>query len=214
MFFFTYLILQGCRPPSAPSAITRRSGAEEVITIIERQDVDPKADAIVTVAREYLGATRLYVETHAYRNDCSGFIEAIFAAVDIPYRGSVAQLYDIAAEEGLWHQRRIPSPGDLAFFDFTHDRNENGLVDDYMTHVAVVESVDLETGDLQLIHYAGGKVGRTYMNLRSPSLRQADDGHRVNSTLRLDRNYDAPGARMLTGELWAGFGSMWRGSTR
>ena len=39
------------------------------------------------------------------------------------------------------HHRKVPRPGDLAFFDDTYDANHDGRTNDPLTHVAVVLSV-------------------------------------------------------------------------
>lgn len=115
-------------------------------------------------------------------------------------------MYDLARREGLLHKRKLPSPGDIAFFDDTYDRNHNRRRDDDLTHVAIVESVDSD-GTITLVHKGGRGVMRIEMNLRRPGERRDADGRELNDHLRATSDKD--GGPTLSGELWRAFGSLW-----
>ena len=73
-----------------------------------------------------------------FNPDCSGFVEAVYAAEGIPLRrlaqraapgetSGVAALWAAAGRYGSrWRGGEWPAPGDLVFFDDTWDRNGNG----------------------------------------------------------------------------------------
>ncbi len=170
-------------------------------------------DAIAAAAQSFLGHRTLVALGDVYRFDCSGFVQASLAKGGCLASGSSATLYEQARERGVLHRRHIPDPGDVAFFDDTYDRNRNGRVDDPLSHVAVVQSVDPD-GTIHLVHVGSGSVGTFIMNLRHPSVRKDDDGKRLNENLRYERRSDAPGTRHLASELWVGFASFWRAGRR
>jgi surface antigen len=115
-------------------------------------------------------------------------------------------MYELARREGLRHKRKVPSPGDIAFFDDTYDRNHNRRRDDDLTHVAVVESVASD-GTITLVHKGGRGVMRIEMNLRRPDERRDADGRELNDHLRASKDKD--GGPTLSGQLWRAFGSLW-----
>lgn len=121
-------------------------------------------------------------------------------------------LFDQAKQERVLHRRRIPSPGDIAFFDDTYDRNGNGRLDDPLSHVAVVESVD-QGGTITMVHIGSKGVARLMMNLRHPEDRTDTQGTVLNDYMRARSNGDSPRTRYLTGELWVAFASYWEAPT-
>ncbi len=158
----------------------------------------------------FLGAASLEVGGETFRHDCSGFVNAAYAATGRSLEGlNSAALYDAARSNGVFHRRKKPLPGDVAFFDNTHDRNGNRRLDDKLTHVAVVEKVD-DDGTITLVHKGGSGVTRIVMNLRHRRLDRDDDGRELNSHLRGKTQRDRRRTRYLAGQLWRGFGSLWR----
>ncbi len=157
---------------------------------------------IASAARRLVAARR---PPGGFRNDCSGFVSAILTSSGIPMDGNTAQLYDVANREGLLHHDPIPTIGDLAFFDNTHDRNENGAWDDARTHIAVV--VDVEPDGTILLAHHGSERALVRMNLLPEHIQQheGDDGRLYNSYLRRKSLSDGKWEINLTGELWAAF---------
>ena len=154
-----------------------------------------------------MGRYPLVCSGETYRYDCSGLVEAIYARAGRPVAGSTRELYERSIDLGVTHRNKRPSPGDLAFFDDTYDRNGNGRLDDDLSHVAVVESVD-DDGTITMVHKGSKGVVRLYMNLHTPDV-HSEDGEILNSYLRAQRQKDPRGTEYLAGELWRGFSSLW-----
>ncbi|MBM4391353.1 MAG: hypothetical protein FJ090_09545, partial [Deltaproteobacteria bacterium] len=163
---------------------------------------------IARAAASFVGDAQLRVDGESYRMDCSGLVEAALAKADLPRSGSSAMLRDEAAASGVLHHRRLPRPGDIAFFDDTYDRNDNGLLDDPLSHSAVVERV-FPDGTVEMVHVGSKGVVRLRMNLRHPARRENEAGDIINDYLRQSRKSDPPGTRYLAGELWNSFASFY-----
>ncbi len=173
------------------------------------QGPPPSARAIVSAAKNFVGDSKLSVAGTAYRYDCSGLVEAALASAHCPFKGSSAMLWEEAVRLGIAHHRRVPTPGDVAFFDDTYDRDGNGRLGDALTHVAVVESVD-GAGTVTLVHVGSAGVVRFQMNLRHPGDRDDAHGTRRNDYLRQQSAGDSGATRYLSGELWHGFASFYK----
>lgn len=159
------------------------------------------SDAAIAAAAEYY----LSHPMRGFRDDCSGFVCAAYSRAGFRIDGNTRSLWEEARVRKLTHRRKRPQVGDVAFFDQTYDRNGNGLLDDDLTHVAVVLAVDAD-GTIRMAH-GGSSRGRTelYMNLYRPHDRQDASGRILNDYLRVRRNSDPPATRYLAGELWRGF---------
>ena len=163
------------------------------------------------------GLAPFQVAGERYNPDCSGFVEAVYAAEGIRLRrilqaaapretSAVAAAWAAAGRWGRrWTDRgEWPAPGDLVFFDDTWDRNGNGRRDDPLTHLGVVEWVDPE-GTVTFLHRGGRGVARGHLDLTWPERARAADGRELNSALRVRRGPgdDAPA---MAGQLFVGFG--------
>lgn len=105
------------------------------------------------------------------RQDCSGFVTAIYERAGHPLQVSpesqkgttsmAEMLYRTAKADGRTHED-LPKPGDLVFY-----RDTFGKIDGRITHVAVVESV-AKDGTVTVIHNIGGRYRRSPMNLSDP----------------------------------------------
>ena len=114
--------------------------------------------------------------------------------------GNSRTLWSDAQKEGRVADQA--APGDLAFFDYTFDANANGRVDDELTHVAVVTSIE-DNGTVVMIHRGSNQIKELRMNLSRPAVRR--DGDRVlNDFLRAPSYGPADGPR-LAGQLFHGF---------
>ena len=159
-------------------------------------------NAIANSAQHYLA--------HAptgHRTDCSGFVEAVLTRAGVTHlAGSTSQLWELSVADGTVHRQLQPSVGDLAFFDNTYDRNQNGRLDDPLTHIAVVIAVDPD-GTITMAH-RGTHSGRSklHMNLFHPHHDRKGEA-RLNDALRWP-NPHAPGIPTLTGQLWRGFATV------
>lgn len=148
-------------------------------------------DRAVAAARSRLG--------ERFRGDCSAFVIAAWRTAGIvpPLGGGRSRSESLARGS-----RRVdaPRPGDLAFFHHTYDRNHDGRANDRFTHVALVEEVDGER--VTLLHRGARGIERIHMDLVHPS--DPDE----NDPVRVLRRRDAPGTRVLAGELFAGYGAV------
>lgn len=155
-----------------------------------------------------LDAADYYLRHRPTRDDCSGYVCAVFTRAGLPLRGDTRSLWQAARSLGATYDDPLPQVGDLAFFDNTYDRNRNGRWDDPLSHVAVVLSVD-DDGTITLAH-GGTSRGRTkmVMNLQQPGVHRTEDGKELNSYLRPRRRGDPRSWRYLSGELWRGFARM------
>jgi cell wall-associated NlpC family hydrolase len=187
----------GAASPTAPSP----SGSSEPATRPGR--TTDFQSRVVDAAEHYLDAA-----PKGFRNDCSGFVMAVFARAGLPIEGSTASIYEWAREHGYLNHHKVPHPGDLAFFDDTWDRNDNGRLDDELSHIAVVISVDPD-GTITLAH-AGTSHGRTtlHMNLEEASVHEDPSGKVVNDWLRAKNDDDPRKTEYLAGELWRAFATL------
>ncbi len=140
-----------------------------------------------------------------FRDDCSGFVMAVFDRAGNPLVGNSRSFWADAKASGAVHHRKRPRPGDVAFFDNTYDRNGNGKRDDALTHVAVVMEVH-DDGTILLAH-GGTSRGRAEltMNLKHPHDRLGPDGKVFNDWLRARRRGEPENGAYLSGELFKGF---------
>ncbi len=177
-------------------------------TRAERRRAQKESSAGQLVAKSVggmVGKSKVVVDGRTYRSDCSGLVEAAYARAGRTLAGSSADMYALAREMGVLHKKKIPAPGDVAFFDDTYDRNGNGRRDDELSHVAVVESVDAD-GTITLVHRGSSGIVRIRMNLKDPHVGRTEDGVVLNDGLRSGKQDGGP---RLTGELWRAFGSLW-----
>lgn len=173
-------------------------------------------DAVLEQARAHLGQTSVRVNGVSFRYDCSGFVRGLFSVLsvdlmslgaDYPNENGVGLIYRYVERHGENHRRRTPVVGELVYFDNTWDKNGNGLVDDTLTHVGVVEEVQPD-GTFVVIHRANRGIVRDFMNLERAGDRTDASGRELNGLLRPKSRRDPPGTPRLMGELFAGFGHL------
>lgn len=158
--------------------------------------------SVVSSARHYLSVTP------PGPPKCTTYVHHVFLKVGVDVDGAPADMWDRAITLGTTHHRSRPSPGDIVFFDQTFDRNGNHRLDDPLTHVGVVLSVD-EEGTITVAH--GGAThgtGTFRMNLEHPDTLKGPDGQTWNSNLRVQRASDPPGTKYLASALWRGFATV------
>lgn len=207
------LLLGACAPKIArmPGPLGSMGHDRDMVRIVveepehrrpARRRADPVSTEIASAARHYLD-----VSPRGFRDDCSGYVEAVFARAGLVLEGSTAMFYDLAKDKSALHHKKLPTPGDLAFFDDTYDRNHNGRLDDGLSHVAVV--IEVRDDGTILMGHGGTSRGRTTlrMNLDHPDEREDSSGEVLNDWLRVKRDSDPPGTEYLAGELWRGFAS-------
>lgn len=171
---------------------------------------------VLETARALVGERAVRVGGRTFRYDCSGFATGVYSVADVnlmslgaehPGANGVTLIRHYSDRFGELHERFVPSPGDLAYFDDTWDRNGNGRLDDPLTHVGVVESVDPD-GTIHIIHLVGRGIVRDPMNLMRPHDRYDERGKPLNAWLRAKGRRDTSDTPRLMGELFAGFGTV------
>jgi hypothetical protein len=169
----------------------------------------------VRVAKEsmnHLGEVLIDFNGKKYDFDCSGFIRFVFiqyAGVDLDKyivkqsRSKVEAYYNTFKIEVEGKLRIMP--GDLIFFDNTYDRNRNGVMDDELTHIALVIGYDRESGSIVFINKSKGKpVSLGYINFNYPDrdyVIKEGKNIQVNSYVRDDKL-----GKLLSTQAFRGFG--------
>lgn len=198
----------GAQPPPSP----RRGG---FLVDGERPKDSPAANRmrakVASAAKTVVGQRKVVVDGKSFRMDCSGVTRAIYARAGYPLGGTAANVFEndtsilfrLVRDNGSL-RRSDPLPGDLVFFDDTHDRNGDGLRNDALTHVGVVERV-LPNGTVIFVHRVGAGILRYRMNLSAPTTRRDAEGKTLNHYLR--RAHGGESAK-TTAQLFAGFGTV------
>lgn len=166
---------------------------------------------VASAAKTVVGQRKVVVDGKSFRMDCSGVTRAIYARAGYPLGGTAANVFEndtsilfrLVRDNGSL-RRSDPLPGDLVFFDDTHDRNGDGLRNDALTHVGVVERV-LPNGTVIFVHRVGAGILRYRMNLSAPTTRRDAEGKTLNHYLR--RAHGGESAK-TTAQLFAGFGTV------
>ncbi len=167
---------------------------------------------VVATARRLLGRTSVQWPGQHFPDDCSGLVLGVYASVGVPLTGSarpgdngVTAVWRWTSARGRLFRTGQPDPGDLVFFHDTYDRDHDGKLDDGLTHIALVESVDAD-GTVSIIHRVRRGVMRYRMNLERPGLRSDPGSGRVlNDWIR---GSSGTGRAVLTGQLFAVFGAV------
>jgi hypothetical protein len=176
--------------------------------------------SLASRARSMLAKPDFSVGDRTYRKDCSGLVFAVFSAENIPLekmissessnQSEVVRLYSALEKQGKIHRHKVPSIGDLVFFDNTYDRNGDGRMNDSLTHVGIVENVDAD-GTVSFIHHARQGVLRYKMNLFEPHLRKDPKTQKVlNHFVRVEFGKENHPQKSLSGELFHAFGTVTR----
>ena len=135
------------------------------------------------------------------RSDCSGLVMTVLHDVGVPIKGS-ARTYWADAVRDQRVREGEPAVGDLVFFDKTYDANRNGLVDDELTHMAIVTAIDAD-GTVRMVHWGSGWTSRLLLNTRHPN-QTRHNGKIINSFLRA-RHYGPKRGQRLASQLLRGF---------
>ena len=176
-----------------------------------RQSPDQIRALLARTAEDWIGRRDLDWKGRRFSNDCVGFVRLVYAAngIDVTAtslrRGDngVTAIYAYAQSQGLVH-RDAPRPGDLVFFHDTYDRNGNGVLDDGLTHVGIVD-FSYPDGTVEVIHRVSRGVVRYRMNADHP-LDRTRDGRVINDFLRRDKD----GHSVTAGTLFAAYGTVVR----
>ncbi len=123
-----------------------------------------------------------------------------------PKANGVRLIHNHISRHGKIHQGPAVRPGDLVFFDNTWDYNSDGIINDPLTHVGIVERQEPD-GTVVFISRVAGAIERYRMNLALPQVHKTEQGRILNDYIRRKDTGDQPDTGYLTGELFASFGS-------
>lgn len=171
--------------------------------------------SVVRTAAELIGARTILVDGRRIAYDCAGVTRAIFLSYGVDLYSSplvdrrmngVRRIHDHVRRFGRLHRGPAVQPGDVVFFDHTWDVNGDGRVNDPLTHVGVVERVELN-GTVVFISRVAEAIERYRMNLAYPHRHKTEDGQILNDYLRRRKSTDADGTGYLAAELFASYGT-------
>ncbi len=177
--------------------------------------VAERRHAIAKTAAKLVGAKTIKYKGRRIRYDCAGVTRAVYLANGIDLfknpdrdrRGNGTTLiYNHVRRYGRIHRGPKAHPGDLVFFNNTWDSNDDGRINDPLTHVGVVERVE-EDGTIVFISRVSRAIERYRINLTRPGLHKSGDGRLLNDFMRRKRPRDPGNTRYLTGQLFAAFGT-------
>lgn len=176
---------------------------------------DRRTQAIVRTAVGLVGATTIESQGRRIAYDCAGVTRAIYLAhgIDLcegsPTDGQVngvRLIHNHLRAHGRLHRGPLVQAGDLVFFDNTWDYNGDGLVNDPLTHVGIVELVEAD-GTIVFISRVAGAIERYRMNVAHPHIHRTTEGRLLNDYMRRKQRRDGKNTPYLTGELFAAFGT-------
>jgi hypothetical protein len=206
------MTLVGCATPAPHRTETSVS---RVNPCCQSPNSLPNGRDIARSATQFLGTKT--IESHGRRiaYDCAGVTRAIYlqhgidlyeSGVNEPTANGVRLIYTYVRQHGRLHQGPVAKPGDLVFFNNTWDRNGDGVSNDPLTHVGVVERVEKD-GTVVFISRVAEAVQRYRLNLALPHVHKTADGRVLNDYMRRKQPNDSDNIQRLTGELFAFFGT-------
>jgi hypothetical protein len=191
--------------------------------LIDRERIISKALEIETIKPKLVYRQRITLkqpltgDDMACTMDCSGFVSCVFKSANIggfdlltsnvEGENGVKIIYKALEKSKKIYRKKIPNVADFVFFDNTYDRNGNGTIDDELTHVGIVLSVN-DRGTITFIHSSvSGGVTRDYVNLYHPD-KETLNGNTINSKIRVQKDTDPPDTKYLAGTLIHAFGTV------
>jgi hypothetical protein len=171
--------------------------------------------AIVQTASKLVGATTIQANGKRIAYDCAGVTRSIFLehGIDLyesgapnPKANGVRLIHHHISRHGQFHSGPAVRPGDLVFFDNTWDYNGDGMANDPLTHVGIVERQERD-GTVIFISRVAGAIERYRMNLALPHVHRTAEGRILNDYIRRKDLGDSFDTAYLTGQLFAGFGT-------
>lgn len=206
IIFISLLLLTSCvHNPQYPPSISKAP----------RLSPSQQRKMIVKTAKSLLGRKPIIVNGVKYPFDCSGLVRAVYQSAGIDLYGEVHKypnlsgvklIYKYCEAHGSIKKTKTAKPGDIIFFDNTYDKNKDKKSDDKLTHVAIVEKASWGK-TITFIHVSSHSgIVRDKMNLNYPDVYTKKNSKKVlNDFLRVRSKYNKD-AKLLSGQLFAGFG--------
>ena len=179
------------------------------------QELSGTQKLLVEQAYRIIGVEELFVNNRSFSMDCSGTVMAIYwyAGIDLAQAfpdysgGGTERIYKYLRDKDLLYKTELPKPGDIIFWDNTFDKNKNGKLDDYLTHMGMVVSID-DGGNIEYIHenYRKGII-LAKMNLYKPNeYYEIVDGEKIilNDPMRMRGSPESKA--WLSSQLYTDFG--------
>ena len=168
---------------------------------------DRQRKKIVEQARKIIG------QKDRKWKDSAFFVHSLYkySGIDVFSRHSAGKNYaaeiihDFAEAEGILFENRLPSEGDLVFFQNTHDRNKNTKPDDGITLVGIVESID-SYQTVSIITTVSGTVLRYKMNRKQQNVTRNLQTQKI-----INHSFVSgyqPTANLLTAQAFVSYGSV------
>jgi hypothetical protein len=210
-FIVAFATLVGC----ATSTEDRLHRTGVLPSCCKSVEASSRRAAIVRTASRLVGATTIQANGKRISYDCAGVTRAIYLehGIDLYDSGApdakangVRLIHHHISRHGKFHKGPVVRPGDLVFFDNTWDYNNDGLVNDPLTHVGIVERQE-QDGTVIFISRVAGAIERYRMNLALPHVHRTAEGRILNDYIRRKDLGDSANTAYLTGQLFAGFGS-------
>ena len=209
------MTLVGCSTPQQVSPPSHIRSTDHGSPCCGSSQHRPSRRDIVRTAAKLVGASTVRVNGKRIQYDCAGVTRAIFLThgIDLydsdvadPKANGVRLIHAHISRYGRFHRGPAVRPGDLVFFDNTWDANGDGIANDPLTHVGIVERQEPD-GTIVFISRVSNAIERYRMNLGLPDVHFTAEGKVLNDYLRRkDRNHPL-GTGYLTGQLFAGFGT-------
>jgi len=200
---------------AAPASQGLRQAVTPLPDCCRTTQADRRKQAIVQTAVNLVGAKTIESQGRRISYDCAGVTRAIYLAhgIDLFEGGTgdgkangVGLIYNHLRKHGQLHRGPVVQAGDLVFFDNTWDYNGDGLVNDPLTHVGIVETVE-DNGTIVFISRVAGAIERYRMNVAHPHIHRTTDDRLLNDYMRRKHWQDGEQTPYLTGELFAAFGT-------
>jgi hypothetical protein len=175
---------------------------------------------LVKFADSFLGKrtySKVVVKKRTFILDCVGFVSAVYYGIGIDIRkdfasytgNGVSRLFHSLYDKGMIYRDRQPAVGDIIFWDYSWDKNNDGNTGkDRLTHAGIVMQIDSD-GTIHYIHanYVYGIVIET-MNLKYPSTFKNAYGKQINSILALGSSLKKHPLHWLSGDMWNAYGTV------
>lgn len=200
---------------AGPSSQGLRPAVTPLPDCCRTTQADGRRQAIVRTAVNLVGAKTIESQGRRIAYDCAGVTRAIYLTHGIDlYEGGTADgkangvrlIYNHLRTHGRLHHGPVVQAGDLVFFNNTWDYNGDGLINDPLTHVGIVETVRAD-GTIIFISRVAGAIERYRMNVAQPHIHRTADGRLLNDYMRRKHWRDGEKTSYLTGELFAAFGT-------